>query len=69
MAKNNQNIDIKNLSLQDLVSKVTVDKMELQKLRFNHATSPISNTNQIRADKKKIARLMTEINARKTKRS
>jgi len=69
MAKKLVKLDLSALSSQDLVLKVAAQKMELQKMRINHVTTPLTNTNLIGAKKRNIARLMTEINARKNKNS
>lgn len=69
MAKKLAKEDLSALSSKDLVLKVAAVKVELQKMRFNHVTTPLTNTNLIGAKKRDIARLMTEINARKNKNS
>lgn len=57
--------DITNMNNKELHSTLREERMMLQKLRFNHAVSPIENPNKIRASKKLIARLMTEVNRRR----
>jgi large subunit ribosomal protein L29 len=60
-----KNAELKNLTLEDLTSKIKEEKELLQKLKFAHALSPIENPMRIRASRKAIAQMMTELNARK----
>lgn len=57
-------IDLKDLSTDELIEKVGEEKLRLQKLRFNHAVSPLENTNVIGKLRKDIARIYTELRAR-----
>ena len=57
--------DITQMNNKELHANLREERMMLQKLRFNHAVSPIENPNKIRASKKVIARLLTEINRRR----
>lgn len=57
--------DITHMNTKELHSTLREERMMLQRLRFNHAVSPIENPNKIRASKKYIARLLTEINRRR----
>lgn len=57
--------DITQMNNKELHANLREERMMLQKLRFNHAVSPIENPNKIRTSKKVIARLMTEINRRR----
>lgn len=57
--------DISQMNNKELHANLREERMMLQKLRFNHAVSPIENPNKIRASKKLIARFMTEINSRR----
>lgn len=58
--------DIKDMNVQELHANLKAERTMLQKLQFNHAVSPIENPGKIRASKKVIARLLTEINSRRT---
>ena len=60
-----KNSEIKALSTEELVDKLSAEKETLRKLKFAHAVSPIENPMQIRAQKKLIARLSTELTAKK----
>ncbi len=60
-----ENSEIKALSIDELVEKLSTEKETLRKLKFAHAVSPIENPMQIRTQKKLIARLSTELTAKK----
>ena len=53
--------EIKNLSAEELQSKLAELKAEYQKLTLAHKISPIENPIQIRDLRKTIARLNTEL--------
>jgi large subunit ribosomal protein L29 len=59
--------DIILLSDQELSEKIEVEKNKLIKLKLQHAVSPIENPMEIRNSRKTIARLLTELNKRKSK--
>jgi large subunit ribosomal protein L29 len=59
--------DFTQLSDADLTERLTQVREELQKMRFNHTIAGLENPNMLRTKKKEVARLMTELNARKTK--
>ena len=63
MAKKNK-LDLKELALEEIKEKIVETKSRLQKLRFNHAISPIENPNVLKELRKDVARLKTEIRAR-----
>ncbi|MBE0417554.1 MAG: 50S ribosomal protein L29 [Coriobacteriia bacterium] len=56
--------DIKGLADSDLVEKVKEARAELFNLRFQLATGQLDNPGRIKAVKKDIARLLTELRAR-----
>lgn len=58
---------IKELSTPELQERLEQEKMQLNKLKLNHAVSPIENPNKIREYKRTIARLNTELRARALK--
>ncbi|MCB9263054.1 MAG: 50S ribosomal protein L29 [Flavobacteriales bacterium] len=58
--------DIKHMSNKELHATLREERKQLQKMKFNHAVSPIENPTKIAIGRKNVARLMTEINARKT---
>ena len=56
--------EIRELSADDLQSKLKDARAELFNLRFQMATGQLDNTARVKQVKKDIARLMTEIRAR-----
>ena len=56
--------EIRELSAEDLQSKLKDARAELFNLRFQAATSQLSNTARIKEVKKDIARIQTEMRAR-----
>jgi large subunit ribosomal protein L29 len=56
--------EIRELSNDDLTTKLKEGRAELFNLRFQMATSQLDNTARIKIVKKDIARLLTEIRAR-----
>ena len=57
--------DIKSLTDAELVGKMDLEKSTYQKLKFAHAISPLENPSQLNQQRKIIARLGTELRARK----
>ena len=57
-------IDIKDLSKDDLNEKLLEQKELLVKLRMNHAVSPLENPKQMGGIRKTIARVKTELRKR-----
>jgi len=58
-----QNV-ITELSTPELLERLEEEKKHLNKLKMNHAVSPLDNPNKIVEFKKTIARLKTEIRKR-----
>lgn len=59
-----KNSEIKGLNESELKEKLDAEQENLRKLRFAHSISPIENPMRIRASKKLIARLNTELRAK-----
>ncbi|MDJ1500926.1 50S ribosomal protein L29 [Xanthocytophaga agilis] len=59
-----KNQDIKSLSIEELQSRISSEAATLQKLKFAHAITPIENPARIRASRRLIAQLNTELRAR-----
>ena len=55
---------IQELSTPDLLERLEEEKKQLTKLKLNHAVSPIDNPNRIKAYRRAIARMMTELRKR-----
>ncbi len=61
--------DIKQLTTEELLEKGRETKVQLKKLEFNHAISAIENPLQIKAMRRDIARLLTELRSRELNNS
>jgi large subunit ribosomal protein L29 len=61
-----KNSEIKELSTAELVERIEIEKNDLSKMEMNHIISPIENPLLIRKTRRTVARLMTELNARKS---
>lgn len=57
---------IKAMSAEELVGKITASQKQLDELKFAHATTPIENPMQIRNLRREIARMKTELHAKVT---
>ncbi len=57
-------IDIQDLSTEDLTEKLLEQKEMLIKLRMNHVVSPLENPKQLGVIRKTIARVKTELRKR-----
>ena len=55
---------LKELSVNDLNERLEQAQEQLLKMRLNHAASPLENPNLIRATRKNIARILTELRRR-----
>lgn len=62
-----KNADIKALSVAELNEKIASEKETLRKLQFAHQVSSIENPMTLRATRKLIAKLNTELTAKKAK--
>lgn len=56
-----KNQEIRDLSADQLKEQIVQERERLLRLKFAHAVSPIENPLRIRAARKQIARLMTEL--------
>jgi large subunit ribosomal protein L29 len=56
--------EIKDLSQDQLKEQVAQERERLLRLKFAHAISPVENPLRIRASRKEIARLLTELSAK-----
>ena len=57
--------EVKELETKDLVEKLENAQAALDTLKLNHQISPLENPSQIKAARRDIARMMTELNSRK----
>ena len=53
--------EIKNLTTEELTGRIAEEKAQLDTLKFNHAVSPLDNPMSIRATRRNVARMMTEL--------
>ncbi|MFA5971662.1 MAG: 50S ribosomal protein L29 [Lentimicrobiaceae bacterium] len=56
---------IRELTTPELIERLDEERMQLNKLKMNHAVSPLENPNKIKAYRRTVARLVTEIHKRK----
>ncbi len=61
MAKKSNQEALQDLSVEQLTDQIADTKLRLKKLKFGHAIQPIDNPMEIRATKKEVARLMTQL--------
>ncbi|MFZ4522629.1 MAG: 50S ribosomal protein L29 [Bacteroidales bacterium] len=55
---------IRELTSAEILERMDEEKRQLTKLKLNHAVSPLENPNKIKAYRKTIARLETEMRRR-----
>lgn len=56
--------EIKDLTTEEIKEKIETEKAALNKMKMNHAVSPLENPMLIRTTRRNIARLMTELRKR-----
>ena len=56
--------DIRNLSEDDLQENLAEQSANLERLRMNHAVSPLENPKQLKEARRTVARLKTEMRKR-----
>jgi len=61
--------DISQYVTADLVAKIATDYADLKRLEFNHAVTPLDNPLSIRAKRKDVARLKTELAKRNNEKT
>ena len=61
--------EIRQLSDSDLQERIEVERAALAKLRFNHTVAGLESTTALKYKKRDVARLLTELNARKNANS
>jgi large subunit ribosomal protein L29 len=62
--KQDFNKSLRDLNENDLKARIQEDELRLKKLEFAHTISPLENPMSIRALRKDLARLKTELNKR-----
>jgi large subunit ribosomal protein L29 len=58
--------ELQGLTDQELSEKIREEKGSLNKLELNHKISPVENPAKITASRKNIAKMLTEMNRRKS---
>ena len=61
--------EIRQLSDSDLQERIEVEREALAKLRFSHTVAGLESTTALKYKKRDVARLLTELNARKNANS
>jgi len=56
--------NLKDMSENDLKARIQEDELRLKKLEFAHAISPLENPMSVRALRRDLARLKTELQKR-----
>lgn len=56
--------EVRELSDKELVERLDAEKLALDQMVINHSVSPVDNPSMIKAKRKVIARIMTEIRQR-----
>ncbi len=56
--------EVKELETKELVEKLENAKAALDTMKLNHQIAPLENPSQIKAARRDIARMMTELNSR-----
>ena len=56
--------EIVELTTEDLKERIATEKAALTKMKMNHVVSPLENPMLIRAKRKDIARMLTELRKR-----
>ena len=59
-----KNSEITELTTEDLKERIAAERTALTKMKMNHVVSPLENPMQIRAARKTVARLLTELHKR-----
>lgn len=55
---------IRELSKAELIERLDEERKQLNKLKLNHAVSPLENPNKIKTYRRTIARMLTELHRR-----
>ena len=56
---------IRELSTPELIERLEEERIQLSKLKMNHAISPLENPNKIKVYRRTVARMTTEVVKRK----
>ena len=56
--------EIKELETKELAERIEAEVAKYEQMKFNHSVSPLENPSQIKAARRDIARLKTELRQR-----
>jgi len=56
--------EIKELETKELAERIETEVAKYEQMKFNHTVSPLENPSQIKAARRDIARLKTELRQR-----
>lgn len=59
------NSEIRELTTKEILDLIKEEELNYTKMKLAHAVSPLDNTNKLTEGRKRIARLKTELRARK----
>ncbi len=59
-----KNSEIKELSTKELLEKIEDEKAHYVRMKLNHTVSPMDNPNQLREERRLVAKLKTELRKR-----
>ena len=59
-----KNSEVRELETKDLVEKVEAEVVKYNQMKLNHAISPLENPSEIKATRRDIARMKTELRQR-----
>ena len=59
--------EIKDISIKDLQERIETEKVQLAKLKVQHAVSPVENPSIIKKNRREIARMLTVLRQKNAK--
>ncbi|MDE6828261.1 50S ribosomal protein L29 [uncultured Alistipes sp.] len=59
--------EIKDISIKDLQERIETEKVQLAKLKVQHAVSPVENPSIIKKNRRDIARMLTVLRQKNAK--
>ncbi|WP_346699895.1 50S ribosomal protein L29 [uncultured Alistipes sp.] len=59
--------EIKDISIKDLQERIETEKVQLAKLKVQHAVSPVENPSIIKKNRRDIARMLTILRQKNAK--
>ena len=59
--------EIKDISIKDLQERIETEKVQLAKLKVQHAVSPVENPSIIKKSRRDIARMLTILRQKNAK--